>query len=106
MPEIKWAAATHGDVTFHTMHAAGRRRTSPKPLFGDNVDVVVGIGAAGGVPGPGPQRAGRRCKTVIDDQRRRAGQGDSADGADRLARANLDRDAEPSPTDDKRRFST
>src|SRR5262249_49774546 len=41
--EIKWAAEKHGDVTFHAMQAPVKDAEG-KAMFGDTMDVVVGLG--------------------------------------------------------------
>lgn len=44
-PGVSWDSATHGDVTFHTMNfPVPEDKEEPRQMFGDTVDVAVGIG--------------------------------------------------------------
>ena len=62
MPEIKWAADKHKDVTFHTMQPCRCRRTKKRPgkLFGEKLDMAVGIGKKAVYFAARPRRARRR----------------------------------------------
>jgi hypothetical protein len=45
MPEVNWAAEKHGDVTFHTLQApVPEEEEEQRRLFGENLDIAVGIG--------------------------------------------------------------
>jgi hypothetical protein len=45
MPEIQWDAQSHGDVKFHTMSAPVKNSDDDaKALFGENVDMAIGLG--------------------------------------------------------------
>jgi hypothetical protein len=45
MPEVKWASETHGDITFHTMAIPNENNDeAAKQLFGETVDLAVGVG--------------------------------------------------------------
>jgi hypothetical protein len=45
MPEVKWASSKHKDVTFHTMQApVPEDEDEARQLFGETLDLVVGIG--------------------------------------------------------------
>jgi hypothetical protein len=46
LPEIKWNAANHAGVNFHTMTVPlPESKKGPRILYGENLDVAVGIGA-------------------------------------------------------------
>jgi hypothetical protein len=45
MPEVKWASSKHKDVTFHTMqHPVPEDEEEARQLFGETLDLAVGIG--------------------------------------------------------------
>lgn len=44
-PEVKWNAASHGDVSFHTLSLPiPENEEQPRQLFGETVDLAIGIG--------------------------------------------------------------
>lgn len=44
MPTVKWNAATHEGVSFHTLSVPTPDEEEPRQLFGETVDMAVGIG--------------------------------------------------------------
>lgn len=66
MPEVSWASDKHKDVTFHTMQAPVEDDEKAKKLFGEKLDIVVGIGKEAVYFGLG-RDALAAVKKVIDD---------------------------------------
>jgi hypothetical protein len=66
MPEVSWASDKHNDVTFHTMQAPVEDDEKAKKLFGEKLDIVVGIGKEAVYFGLG-RDALESVKKVIDD---------------------------------------
>jgi hypothetical protein len=63
-PPVSWAAATHGGVTFHTMSVPSEKEPQ-KAFFGDNIEIVVGLGPKAVYLAIGA-RAADALKAVID----------------------------------------
>ena len=67
MPEVKWATEKHGDVTFHTMAIpVPEGEKEPRQLFGENIDLAVGVGKESVYFAAG-RDAIATIKKVIDD---------------------------------------
>ena len=63
VPEIKWAAETQGEVTFHTMSIpVPEGEEEARKLFGENLDLAVGIGKEAVYFG-----AGRDCIAAVNN---------------------------------------
>jgi hypothetical protein len=63
-PPVSWAAATHGGVTFHTMSVPSEKEPQ-KAFFGDNIEIVVGLGPKAVYLAVGAA-AGDALKAVVD----------------------------------------
>jgi hypothetical protein len=67
VPEISWAADKYKDVTFHTMKApVDEQEEEARQLFGETVDIVVGIGKKAVYFALG-RDAANAVKKIIDD---------------------------------------
>jgi hypothetical protein len=64
LPEIKWGAETHGDITFHTMQIPVPDAKA-QSLFGEQLDIVVGLGGQSAYVAWG-RNAAETLKKVID----------------------------------------
>jgi hypothetical protein len=64
LPKINWGAETHGDIAFHTA-AIPVKDDEAKILFGDQLDVVVGLGGQSAYVAWGKDAAAT-LKQVID----------------------------------------
>jgi hypothetical protein len=64
MPEIKWNAESHSDIAFHTMQIPVKDDEAKK-IFGDQMDVVVGLGGQSAYVAWG-KNAAAALKQVID----------------------------------------
>jgi hypothetical protein len=64
MPQITWGAEKHGDIAFHTT-AVPVKDDEAKVLFGDQLDIVVGLGGQSAYVAWG-KNAAATLKQVID----------------------------------------
>lgn len=64
LPEIKWNADKHGDIAFHTMQVPVTDEKA-KAMFGEQIDVVVGLGGQSAYVAWG-HNAADALKKVID----------------------------------------